>query len=61
MKSAVRIVPETSATSVEEEMARIDDGVVRERVERLFRLRGDSVVMRLLEQAVLEFRLEQQR
>jgi hypothetical protein len=61
MKSAMRIVPETSATSAQEEMARIDDGVVRERVERLFRLRGDSVVMRLLEQAVLEFRLEPQR
>jgi hypothetical protein len=61
MKSAVRVVPETSAASPPEEVARVDEGVVRERVERLFRLRGDSVVMRLLEQAVLEYRLEQQR
>jgi hypothetical protein len=61
MKPAVQNVPDASTPPPVREMARIDEGVVRERVERLFCLRGDSAVMRLFEQAVLEYRLEQKR
>ena len=42
-------------------VAGVREAAVRARVERLFRKRGDSSLMNLLEHAVSEYRLEKER
>jgi hypothetical protein len=61
MNGASPIMPATSTPAPAPDAAHSGDGAVRERIARLFRKCGDGTEVRALEQAVLAYRLEQQR
>jgi hypothetical protein len=59
MNETTLLLPD-AAPSKDADVLRAREAAARAQVASLFRKRGDSTLMRTLEQAVLDYRLEQQ-